>query len=178
MLTKSKVLSNTGVEIGGSKLSSVVNTNINITTDKANPYDNISLETDDKQANDKQASNEAEQEVVEVKYKSHDEVIIEFLKKVIQLYSTNQLRIDGKLVLHNDELMDLITLIIKANYPTLSDVVVNIKVDYEVNCCGSSKGLNIISKILVNSAHDMKYVYNEEYNTLMQYGISLKYILD
>ena len=42
MLTKSKVLSNTGVEIGGSKFSNVVNTNINITTDKAN--------TDDKQA--------------------------------------------------------------------------------------------------------------------------------
>ena len=109
---------------------------------------------------------------------SHEDVIIEFLNKIIQLYSNNQLKIEGKLVLHNDELMNLITLIIKANYPTLSDVVVNIKVDYEVNCCGSSKGLNIISKILVNNTHDMKYVYNEEYNTLMRYGISLKYTLD
>ena len=109
---------------------------------------------------------------------SHEDVIIEFLNKIIQLYSNNQLKIEGKLVLHNDELINLITLIIKANYPTLSDVVVNIKVDYEVNCCGSSKGLNIISKILVNNTHDMKYIYNEEYNTLMRYGISLKYTLD
>ena len=180
MLTKSKVLSNTGVEIGGSKFSNVVNTNINITTDKAN--------TDDKQATSN-TSYDIEKEG-EVKYNSatqgnvgsqvasHEDVIIEFLNKIIQLYSNNQLKIEGKLVLHNDELINLITLIIKANYPTLSDVVVNIKVDYEVNCCGSSKGLNIISKILVNNTHDMKYVYNEEYNTLMRYGISLKYTLD
>ena len=175
MLTKSKVLSNTGVEIGGSKFSNVVNTNINITTDKAN--------TDNKQATSN-TSYDIEQEG-EVKYNSascqvasHEDVIIEFLNKIIQLYSNNQLKIEGKLVLHNDELMNLITLIIKANYPTLSDVVVNIKVDYEVNCCGSSKGLNIISKILVNNTHDMKYIYNEEYNTLMRYGISLKYTLD
>lgn len=185
MLTKSKVLSNTGVEIGGSKLSSIVNNNINIVTEKTNPYENIEKEVIDKQTNVEQNTKQNDTQSTEtttvdqvVKYKSHEEVVIDFLKKIIMLYSTNTLKIDGKLVLHNDELVDLISLIIMSNYPELNEVVVNIKVDYEVNCCGSSKGLNIISKILVNSTHDMKYVYNEEYNSLMQYGISLKYTLD
>ena len=178
MLTKSKVLSNTGVEIGGSKLSSTVNNNINIITEKSNPYDNIETNVDQ---NAKQIDTRSVEPItVEqvVKYKSHEEVVIDFLKKIIMLYSINALKIEGKLVLHNDELIDLISLIIMSNYPEMNEVTVNLKVDYEVNCCGSSKGLNIISKILVNSTHDMKYVYNEEYNSLMQYGISLKYTLD
>ena len=178
MLTKSKVLSNTGVEIGGSKLSSTVNNNINIITEKSNPYDNIETNVDQ---NTKQIDTRSVEPItVEqvVKYKSHEEVVIDFLKKIIMLYSTNTLKIEGKLVLHNDELIDLISLIIMSNYPEMNEVTVNLKVDYEVNCCGSSKGLNVISKILVNSTHDMKYVYNEEYNSLMQYGISLKYTLD
>ena len=177
MLTKSKVLSNTGVEIGGSKLSSIVNNNINITTaeknDKANsnPYENIATETTTESTTDVATE-------VALKYQSHEEAVIAFLKKIIALYGTNTLKIDGKLVLHNDELIDLIKLVIMVNCPELTEVTVNIKVDYEVNCCGASKGLNIISKILVNENHDMKYVYNEEYNSLMQYGISLKYTLD
>ena len=64
-----------------------------------------------------------------------------------------------------------------------ADITVEIDIDYEVNCCGSSKGLNSINKILIKDSDesktvDMKYKYNEEYNTIQQFGISLKFTID
>ena len=173
MLTKSKVLSNTGVEIGGAKLNSVVNNNINITAAKADAKADVievpveySVEESDKV------------NCSEIEYVNKNKAIV-FLKKIINLYATsNMLKIDGKFVLRNDDLIDVIKLIIETNYSDIINPSVDIKVDFEVNCCGSSKGLNIVNKILINETHDMKYVYNEEYNTLMQMGISLKYTVD
>ena len=173
MLTKSKVLSNTGVEIGGSKLNSVVNNNINITAAKADAKADVievpveySVEESDKV------------NCSEIEYVNKNKAIV-FLKKIINLYATsNMLKIDGKFVLRNDDLIDVIKLIIETNYSDIINPSVDIKVDFEVNCCGTSKGLNIVNKILINETHDMKYVYNEEYNTLMQMGISLKYTVD
>ena len=174
MLTKSKVLSNTGVEIGGSKLNNVVTNNISITTKSdvaeekvAEKVDEEKVEVDDEQVVD------AEKDFVNKKK------AITFLKKIISLYAnSNLLKIEGKLVLRNEDLIDIIKLIIETNYSDMHNTSVDIKVDYEINCCGSSKGINFISKILINGTHDMKYVYNEEYNTLMQMGISLKHTLD
>ena len=174
MLTKSKVLSNTGVEIGGSKLNNVVTNNISITTKSdvaeekvAEKVDEEKVEVDDEQVVD------TEKDFVNKKK------AITFLKKIISLYAnSNLLKIEGKLVLRNEDLIDVIKLIIETNYSDMHNTSVDIKVDYEINCCGSSKGINFISKILINGTHDMKYVYNEEYNTLMQYGISLKHTLD
>ena len=64
-----------------------------------------------------------------------------------------------------------------------SDTVIEIDVDYEVNCCGANKGLNVINKILVktndeSNTVDMKYKFNEEYNTIQQFGVSLEYTID
>ena len=174
MLTKSKVLSNTGVEIGGSKLNNVVTNNISITTKSdvaeekvAEKVDEEKVEVDDEQVVD------TEKDFVNKKK------AITFLKKIINLYAnSNLLKIEGKLVLRNEDLIDIIKLIIETNYSDMHNTSVDIKVDYEINCCGTSKGINFISKILINGTHDMKYVYNEEYNTLMQMGISLKHTLD
>lgn len=174
MLTKSKVLSNTGVEIGGSKLNNVVTNNISITTKSdvaeekvAEKVDEEKVEVDDEQVVD------TEKDFVNKKK------AITFLKKIISLYAnSNLLKIEGKLVLRNEDLIDIIKLIIETNYSDMHNTSVDIKVDYEINCCGTSKGINFISKILINGTHDMKYVYNEEYNTLMQMGISLKHTLD
>jgi hypothetical protein len=174
MLTKSKVLSNTGVEIGASKLNNVVTNNISITTKSdvaeekvAEKVDEEKVEVDDEQVVD------TEKDFVNKKK------AITFLKKIINLYAnSNLLKIEGKLVLRNEDLIDVIKLIIETNYSDMHNTSVDIKVDYEINCCGTSKGINFISKILINGTHDMKYVYNEEYNTLMQYGISLKHTLD
>ena len=174
MLTKSKVLSNTGVEIGGSKLSSVVNNNINITTTKADAKVDA-IESNEAPVEYPVVTPVEEQEI---EYANKNKAIV-FLKKIISLYANNNLlKIDGKVVLRNDDLIDIIKLIIRTNYSDMSDINVNIKVDFEVNCCGTSKGLNIVNKILINETHDMKYVYNEEYNTLMQMGVSLKYTVD
>ena len=174
MLTKSKVLSNTGVEIGASKLNNVVTNNISITTKSdvaeekvAEKVDEEKVEVDDEQVVD------TEKDFVNKKK------AITFLKKIINLYAnSNLLKIEGKLVLRNEDLIDIIKLIIETNYSDMHNTSVDIKVDYEINCCGTSKGINFISKILINGTHDMKYVYNEEYNTLMQMGISLKHTLD
>ena len=173
MMTKSKVLSNTGVEIGGAKLNSVVNNNINITTTKADAKADaieIPVEYSVEESDKVNCS--------EIEYVNKNKAIV-FLKKIINLYATsNMLKIDGKFVLRNDDLIDVIKLIIETNYSDIINPSVDIKVDFEVNCCGTSKGLNIVNKILINETHDMKYVYNEEYNTLMQMGISLKYTVD
>ena len=175
MLTKSKVLSNTGVEIGASKLNNVVTNNISITTKSDVAEEKVAEKVDEEKV-----EVDEEEKVVDVeKDFVNKKKAITFLKKIINLYAnSNLLKIEGKLVLRNEDLIDVIKLIIETNYSDMHNTSVDIKVDYEINCCGSSKGINFISKILINGTHDMKYVYNEEYNTLMQYGISLKHTLD
>ena len=175
MLTKSKVLSNTGVEIGGSKLNNVVTNNISITTKSDVAEEKVAEKVDEEkvEVDDEEKVVDTEKDFVNKKK------AITFLKKIISLYAnSNLLKIEGKLVLRNEDLIDIIKLIIETNYSDMHNTSVDIKVDYEINCCGSSKGINFISKILINGTHDMKYVYNEEYNTLMQMGISLKHTLD
>ena len=175
MLTKSKVLSNTGVEIGASKLNNVVTNNISITTKSDVAEEKVAEKVDEEkvEVDDEEKVVDTEKDFVNKKK------AITFLKKIINLYAnSNLLKIEGKLVLRNEDLIDVIKLIIETNYSDMHNTSVDIKVDYEINCCGSSKGINFISKILINGTHDMKYVYNEEYNTLMQYGISLKHTLD
>ena len=175
MLTKSKVLSNTGVEIGGSKLNNVVTNNISITTKSDVAEEKVAEKVDEEkvEVDDEDKVVDTEKDFVNKKK------AITFLKKIISLYAnSNLLKIEGKLVLRNEDLIDIIKLIIETNYSDMHNTSVDIKVDYEINCCGSSKGINFISKILINGTHDMKYVYNEEYNTLMQMGISLKHTLD
>ena len=177
MMTKSKILSNTGVEIGGAKLNSIVNNNINITAAKADAKADAKVDAIEIPV---EYSVEESDKVncSEIEYVNKNKAIT-FLKKIINLYATsNMLKIDGKFVLRNDDLIDVIKLIIETNYSDIIKPSVDIKVDYEINCCGTSKGLNIVNKILINETHDMKYVYNEEYNTLMQMGISLKYTVD
>ena len=107
-----------------------------------------------------------------LKAKTYDEVV--FLKKIIRIYLSNLGRFDGKLILKNEDLIDII------QYLTSADSVV-IKVDFDINCCGASKGLNYIDKILITKdgkSVDMKYIYNEEYNTLLGYGINLEFSRD
>ena len=197
MLTKSKVLSNktlsnTGLDISGSKLSNVVNNNITVTSKEScktrsanndNPYDGITIvEPTVEKAVDNEASTIAKEEVVSYTEQSLSEPFgIDILKKIISLYSANSLKLEGKLVLHSAELIDLIKSIMDVKCGT--DINVEIDIDYEINCCGSSKGLNSINKILIKDSTesktvDMKYKYNEEYNALQQFGISLKYTVD
>ena len=173
--TKSKVLSNTGVEIGASKLNNVVTNNISITTKSDVAEEKVAEKVDEEkvEVDDEEKVVDTEKDFVNKKK------AITFLKKIINLYAnSNLLKIEGKLVLRNEDLIDVIKLIIETNYSDMHNTSVDIKVDYEINCCGTSKGINFISKILINGTHDMKYVYNEEYNTLMQMGISLKHTLD
>ena len=191
MLTKSKVLSNkvlsnTGLDISGSKLSNVVNNNITVTNKPNtrsidNPYDGITII----EPNVEKTESEPVKEQL-VKYPDpsqiQDELFgIDILKKIISLYSSNSLKLEGKLVVHSAELIDLIKSImdVKCN----ADITVEIEIDYEINCCGASKGLNRIDKILIkdcddNKTVDMKYKYNEEYNAIQQFGISLKFTVD
>ena len=176
MLTKSKVLSNkvlsnAGLDISGSKLSNVVNNNITVTQRSISTEDN---------KEDKNEDNPYDGITV-VKATYGDPFSIDTLKKIINLYSANSMKLEGKLVLHNDELIDLIKYIIDAKCGI--DMTVEIDIDYEINCCGTSKGLNCINKILIKDSTDtktvdMKYKYNEEYNAIQNYGISLKYSLD
>ena len=193
MLTKSKVLSNkilsnTGLDISGSKLSNVVNNNITVTNKESckardinNPYDDVTII----EPNVEKTESEPVKEQL-VKYPDpsqiQDELFgIDILKKIISLYSSNSLKLEGKLVVHSAELIDLIKSImdVKCN----ADITVEIDIDYEINCCGTSKGLNCIDKILIkdcdeNKTVDMKYKYNEEYNAIQQFGISLKFTVD
>ena len=179
MLTKSKVLSNTGVEIGASKLNNVVTNNISITTKSDVAEEKIAEKVDEEEVEVAYEDKETKWSEVQPSDFVNKKKAITFLKKIINLYAnSNLLKIEGKLVLRNEDLIDVIKLIIETNYSDMHNTSVDIKVDYEINCCGSSKGINFISKILINGTHDMKYVYNEEYNTLMQYGISLKHTLD
>ena len=191
MLTKSKVLSNTGLEVNAGKV--LVNNNISlgvnqtsekqkhmttrevegITVVQENPYDKIETQPS--------ATGESpDSSSLTVKYEekalARDEVVseLELLKRILRLHLTNMVKIDGRLVLKSDDLIDLI------KYMTSADEV-SINVDYEINCCGSSKGLNSISKILIMKSEtvvDMKYKYNEQYNSLLTYGISLSYTFD
>lgn len=172
MLTKSKVLSNTGVDVSGGKV--LVNNNINLNASQTNlPVKNVkSREVEGITVVPSSADNPYEH-LDEVKYT--DKVSeLDLLKRIIRLYLSNILRIDGKLVLKNDDLIDLIKFI------TMADDI-KIDVNFDVNCCCSSKGLNSINKILIiknNVSVDMKYRFNEEYNTLLNYGISLSFSVD
>ena len=193
MLTKSKVLSNkilsnTGLDISGSKLSNVVNNNITVTNKESckardinNPYDDVTII---EPTVEKTESEPVKEQLVKYPDPSQiqDELFgIDILKKIISLYSSNSLKLEGKLVVHSAELIDLIKSImdVKCN----ADITVEIDIDYEINCCGTSKGLNCIDKILIkdcdeNKTVDMKYKYNEEYNAIQQFGISLKFTVD
>ena len=193
MLTKSKVLSNkilsnTGLDISGSKLSNVVNNNITVTNKESckardinNPYDDVTII---EPTVEKTESSPVKEQLVKYPDPSQiqDELFgIDILKKIISLYSSNSLKLEGKLVVHSAELIDLIKSImdVKCN----ADITVEIDIDYEINCCGTSKGLNCIDKILIkdcdeNKTVDMKYKYNEEYNAIQQFGISLKFTVD
>ena len=191
MLTKSKVLSNkilsnTGLDISGSKLSNVVNNNITVTSKESktrdinNPYDDVTIiephvETTEAEPVKEQLVRYPDQPT------STELFDVNILKKIISLYTSNSLKLEGKLVVHSDELIDLIKSImdVKCNV----DVTVEVVIDYEVNCCGASKGLNCIDKILIKDCDesktvDMKYKYNEEYNAIQQFGISLKFTID
>ena len=191
MLTKSKVLSNkilsnTGLDISGSKLSNVVNNNITVTSKESktrdinNPYDDVTIiephvETTEAEPVKEQLVRYPDQPT------SSELFDVNILKKIISLYTSNSLKLEGKLVVHSDELIDLIKSImdVKCNV----DVTVEVVIDYEVNCCGASKGLNCIDKILIKDCDesktvDMKYKYNEEYNAIQQFGISLKFTID
>ena len=191
MLTKSKVLSNkilsnTGLDISGSKLSNVVNNNITVTSKESktrdinNPYDDVTIiephvETTETEPVKEQLVRYPDQPT------SSELFDVNILKKIISLYTSNSLKLEGKLVVHSDELIDLIKSImdVKCNV----DVTVEVVIDYEVNCCGASKGLNCIDKILIKDCDesktvDMKYKYNEEYNAIQQFGISLKFTID
>ena len=179
MLTKSKVLSNTGLDISGGKV--LVSNNINLNTNQTNlpvknppktrEIDGITIVPPTTDTNP--YDNLDTQPQVDATYAEKPSEL-DLLKKILRLYLSNILRIDGKLILKNDDLVDLVKFITNA-----SDV--KIEVDYEVNCCGTSKGLNMIKKIIIvnsNQVRDMKYCYNEEYNTLLTYGISLDFSVD
>ena len=188
MLTKSKVLSNTGLDISGGKV--LVSNNINLNTNQTNlPVKNpprqspeikdfktrevegITIVPASTDANPYENLDTQPQQDVSYSEKPSE---LDLLKKILRLYLSNILRIEGKLVLKNDDLIDLVKFITNA-----SDV--KIEVDFEVNCCGTSKGLNMIKKILIitpKQVVDMKYCFNEEYNTLLTYGISLDFSID
>ena len=183
MLTKSKVLSNTGLDVSGSKV--LVNNNINLNTNQTNQpvkstqtktreIEGIAIVEPSTSTTSTPSTTNPYEHLDTVSY-SEKYSELDLLKRIIRLYVSNILRIDGKLVLKNDDLIDLIKFITNAER-------VEIKVDYEVNCCGSSKGLNSINKILIinssSTATDMKYRFNEEYNTLLSYGISLNFTRD
>ena len=179
MLTKSKVLSNTGLDISGGKV--LVSNNINLNTNQTNlpvknppktrEVDGITIVPASTDANPYDNIDTQPQQDVTYSEKPSE---LDLLKKILRLYLSNILRIEGKLVLKNDDLIDLVKFITNA-----SDV--KIEVDFEVNCCGTSKGLNMIKKILIitpKQVVDMKYCYNEEYNALLTYGISLDFSVD
>ena len=179
MLTKSKVLSNTGLDISGGKV--LVSNNINLNTNQTNlpvknppktrEVDGITIVPASTDANPYENLDTQPQQDVSYSEKPSE---LDLLKKILRLYLSNILRIEGKLVLKNDDLIDLVKFITNA-----SDV--KIEVDFEVNCCGTSKGLNMIKKILIitpKQVVDMKYCFNEEYNTLLTYGISLDFSID
>ena len=179
MLTKSKVLSNTGLDISGGKV--LVSNNINLNTNQTNlpvknppktrEVDGITIVPASTDANPYENIDTQPQQDVSYSEKPSE---LDLLKKILRLYLSNILRIEGKLVLKNDDLIDLVKFITNA-----SDV--KIEVDFEVNCCGTSKGLNMIKKILIitpKQVVDMKYCFNEEYNTLLTYGISLDFSID
>lgn len=192
MLTKSKVLSNkilsnAGLDISGSKLNNVVNNNITLTSKSTvnrsveNPYDGITIVSPEHKEQNTETTECEDTGANEIKVSYSDPFGLDILKKIINLYSSNVLKLEGKLVIHNAELIDLIKSIMDTKCNT--EMNVEIDIDYEINCCGASKGLNYINKILIKDSNetravDMKYKYNEEYNAIQQYGISLKYTLD
>ena len=225
MLTKSKILSNTGFDVSNSKVlasktcqmpvGNIVNTNIHIRpiersdvkmsgtlpqTREVKPEDIYNVvgsesvrRSLERSENDMEGitviypntEDQPKEDVIQTPEKieategrlsaaksKYDEAT--FLKKIIRIYLSNLGRFDGKLILKNEDLIDII------QYLTSADSVV-IKVDFDINCCGASKGLNYIDKILITKdgkSVDMKYIYNEEYNTLLGYGINLEFSRD
>jgi IS5 family transposase len=91
------------------------------------------------------------------------------LKALLELYSSNVLRLNGDLIVKNVELIEIVKLATDAD-----DVI--IELDFEVNCCGSDKGLNYLKRI--NCVHkgattDFRYNYNIQFNILRKYRVSL-----
>jgi hypothetical protein len=101
--------------------------------------------------------------------RSHRIETVELLQSLLDLYTSNIMKIDGELILKNSDLVELITKITDADD-------VEVKLDYEVNCCGSGKGLNIIDRINIlkdEEVTDFQHFHNVEYNVLRKYKISL-----
>jgi hypothetical protein len=77
--------------------------------------------------------------------------------------------IEGELILKNSDLVELIMKITDADD-------VEVKLDYEINCCGGGKGLNVIDRINIikdEEVTDFQHFHNIEYNVRRKYKISL-----
>ena len=145
-MLSNKILSNTGLDISGSKLSNVVNNNITVTSKESkardinNPYDDVTIikphvETTEAESVKEQLVRYPDQST------SSELFDVNILKKIISLYTSNSLKLEGKLVVHSDELIDLIKSImdVKCNV----DVTVEVVIDYEVQ-----ELTNMLSKLL------------------------------
>jgi hypothetical protein len=162
-ISKSKILSHTGVEykkpVKQNNLQ-VTNT-INVKNSEA---------TIEPQPTEHLPETKAEYpKIIKEPHVIQDPESPELLKALLELYSSNVLRLNGDLIVKNVELIEIVKLATDAD-----DVI--IELDFEVNCCGSESGLNYFKPI--NCVHkgvttDFHYNYNTQFN--IQFNILRKY---
>jgi hypothetical protein len=161
-ISKSKILSHTGVEYNKSvKQNNLqVTNNINVKNSEATIEPPIEHLPEVKAEYPK---------IIKEPHVIQDPESPELLKALLELYSSNVLRLNGALIVKNVELIKIVKLATDAD-----DVI--IELDFEVNCCGSDKGLNYLKRI--NCVHkgvttDFRYNYNIQFNILRKYRICL-----
>jgi hypothetical protein len=176
-MSRFKILSHTGIE-----------SNKKVTSQKLDVKNNVIIDNRPIQSTQVEAEHtkppppppeEPETEKIEIsRFKSstgglqkhvHRIETIELLQSILDLYTSNIMKINGELILKNSDLVELITKITDADD-------VEVKLDYEINCCGNGKGLSIIDRINIikdDEVTDFQHFHNIEYNILRKYKISL-----
>ena len=98
-----------------------------------------------------------------------------FLEMIIEMYESNPLKINSRVVCESKLLMDMIKLLTECDKVEL---VLNDDIGCS-GCTGKDKFI-YISKILItkdNKTEDMKYAYNDIYSQFIKYGVSLKVVV-
>ena len=96
------------------------------------------------------------------------------LELILQGYIKNPIKINDYVVLSNDLLIEIVKCLTKADD-------VKLEISYDLDCCGNLPDFNTVDRITIikdGLPKDFKIGFNEQYNYLRSYNISLKFTHD
>jgi hypothetical protein len=147
-----------------------VNTHVDAVYVPKDPPLTIDDDLDEKSLISKLGGSSSKLTRIEKRDRPHRIETVELLQSLLDLYTSNVLKdLEGELILKNSDLVELIMKITEADD-------VEVKLDYEINCCGGGKGLNVIDRINIikdEEVTDFQHFHNVAYNILRKYKISL-----